>query len=466
MDFVELFSDKYLEEDSKTKNKALDKLFNKMKKDELILFLKQTFEYDNKLEHKFREYFEEITFEKNTGKLNVENLNKTIEKIVYRYAENYNYIDYNGAGEFLDEFESFVSTNLKKLLDRNLLEDAFDFATYSMSKLAPIQYDDYYYADFDIIQIFTDFFEGILENHSAKFKEKVISYFKTIVDKSNSEYVCNEIYELADDILFGLMDIADFYNFQIKSTIEVLSSESYNSFSEFNKSILIENLIELMENAGKKEDEILPYYLNNLEYENIRRKYIYKLFRTQKQDEAIHFIHRRMKIDFKNISSMKFYLYTLRDAYKKQDKDKYIEGLYTLAKEYNYDIFVIFNEFKALYKKEEWLRIRIEIIEKLKHHKDIDQIYFNEKMYDELLSWLEENPANINKYAKKFKSKYPEKVLEIYKKQVLKSAELTGNRKSYQELVQDLKFMLTIKNSKDTVKEIMLFFRSNYKNRR
>lgn len=439
-------------------NKPLDELIDDLNFDEMKFYLTKVLKSNYKLEHKFREYFD-----KRNVPFDIADLKNEFEQIISSNTYNFGIVAYNNCEDFLTELDFFLSENTEKLLNNKLYQDAFDFATYVMNEMSDIQLEDLDCECSYVTDSIGIIFNAIFENDLVNFKEKSINYFKFFLQKSSGYDFFDALYSIAEINLINLVSKNSFYDFKIECAKKELLTIEDNSN---HKCYLIENVILLMEQSNKNEDEILPCYLDNLDYENIRKRYIYKLLKNNQKSEAIKFINERMKTDYNSNFSMKFYVETLKNIYKTTDKEKYIEQLYLQLYKYDFGSLDIFRELKKCYSKGEWKEKRLFIIEKLKKSYNIHEIYDSEKMYDELLILVEENSYYLSQYANKLKSKYPEQILEIYKKQVLKSAEHTGGRNHYNKIVKDLNFMLTINNSTDIVKEIVSLFKSSYKNRR
>lgn len=166
----------------------------------------------------------------------------------------------------------------------------------------------------------------------------------------------------------------------------------------------------------------------------------------------------------KGYSNEQYYV-RLISIYKKKDKQKYLELLNKYFIEHK-DI-EIYREIKSNYEKEEWNKIKKGYLDKVKDSRIYIDICIEEEYYDEMLKKLEsEWIETVNKYLKLLVKHRPKEILELYKNKLITEIDRASCRQHYQHILSYFNNMLKIPQGKKELKNIILYIRQKYKNRK
>ncbi len=186
--------------------------------------------------------------------------------------------------------------------------------------------------------------------------------------------------------------------------------------------------------------------------------YIDKLIENNEIKQAIKLSKEKLKgKDYKKSS----YAEKLSQIYLNNNMDdEYKKILYDIFYEYSNCDIDNFLKIKKLYSTKEWATEKIKIINKVKKHKytnnQLNKIYIEEKMYDELFLNICNNEMDyIVPYEKYLLPKYNNQLLNIYKENCLIDAKESKNRSQYRKVAMKVNHIIQMKDSKDVTKELL-----------
>ena len=162
------------------------------------------------------------------------------------------------------------------------------------------------------------------------------------------------------------------------------------------------------------------------------------------------------------------YKVQLKDLYKLiNDVDAYKEVLWELVTKDCIGELCYFKELKNEYSENEWLEIRFKIFKAINGKKGIDKLYFEEKLYYELLNWIKEKQhlLFLKPYEKVLAKLYPKDVLRMYEIELQQQMRFSGGRKHYQQIVYELRNMQRIAGGKEVVNRLVQTWKMQYRNR-
>lgn len=127
----------------------------------------------------------------------------------------------------------------------------------------------------------------------------------------------------------------------------------------------------------------------------------------------------------------------------------------------------LYEEYKQLFRSEEWVVKRESLLEKVSAWAGKDELLLNEGMEEELLQLALDTPGleMIQKYEEIFYQIDSDKVLTKYEEEVLERAEPTTNRKTYRMIAQMIRQMKNIPNSNIAVEKLLGYLKETYRNR-
>ena len=161
------------------------------------------------------------------------------------------------------------------------------------------------------------------------------------------------------------------------------------------------------------------------------------------------------------------YMEMLKDFYKKignhQAYFKTLEDLF-FKHPYNKDYY---HEYKDVI-GDDWNQKRNDIFNRIPESIGKKNIYFEEGMYDQLMSCLENfgSISDLEEYMDVLKDQYSDRLITAMAKDIDEMALRTSNRYTYRSIAYHMNRMLAIDGAKDTVISLLSKFRSKYRNRR
>ena len=161
------------------------------------------------------------------------------------------------------------------------------------------------------------------------------------------------------------------------------------------------------------------------------------------------------------------YVEMLKDFYKNIGHDqayfKTLEELF-FKHPYNKDYY---HEYKNVI-GDDWDQKRNDIFNRIPESIGKKNIYFEEGMYDQLMSCLENfgSISDLEEYMDVLKDQYSDRLITAMAKDIDEMALRTSNRYTYRSIAYHMNRMLAIDGAKDTVISLLSKFRSKYRNRR
>ncbi|MDM5250901.1 MULTISPECIES: SWIM zinc finger family protein [unclassified Lysinibacillus] len=107
-----------------------------------------------------------------------------------------------------------------------------------------------------------------------------------------------------------------------------------------------------------------------------------------------------------------------------------------LSGEYSY-----YAEFKALHPAEQWPEVFEELLDRLKNSHLYTHIIVEEKQTKRILDYCKEHPIRIEYYYKYIKEQYYEEVCALFIDAITADAQMSSNRKSYQDVCHSINIM-------------------------
>jgi len=159
------------------------------------------------------------------------------------------------------------------------------------------------------------------------------------------------------------------------------------------------------------------------------------------------------------------YFIKLIKIYKRKDNQKYLELLDKYFLEHQN--IEIYREIKNNYSHNEWNKIKINYLEKVKKSRLYIDICVEEEYYDDLIKHLEnEWIETVNQYIRLLSKHRPKEILTLYKTKLIDEIDRSSCRQHYQKLLIYFNIMLEIPQGRKELNNIILYIRENYKNRK
>jgi uncharacterized Zn finger protein len=394
-----------------------------------------------------------------------------VRSIISDSSDRHGFIDYYSMSDFSEKIYNLIQ-NAINLFEKGKLMEASVICLIVVKEYCKItdNIDDSAGETSGIFSEISEFFEERSKTFSEQMKSELFELFKKEADKTR--YADYGLDEYLDKILVSLAGesgnrdkLIQFY----KNTAG-LAKQNRN---EFREEVALENIINLYRNSGEieKAEKIV---FDNIRIHRFRILFLDKLIEIKEYEKAYKIAEEGLKIAkikkyYGNINGCEEILLRLAELMK--DKKKILYWTERRFESSSYDLS-FYKKIKKQVSKDKWEIKFKDIITKLKKSNysiQLQAVYYEEKMYSELLVSIQNEQKTFwsieNKYIYLLKDIYPIEILSVYKKMVQSIMHQTG-RKVYEEAARLMKKMLKIKDGDFIVKELIQNFNVQYKNRR
>lgn len=437
-------------------NYNLENIVNKIAEKDLRKFLYNNLENNNGLLNRFR-----VEFSNYFPKLSKENYRNKIYKAINNCYDCRGFIDYNNTSNYENVMYEFTE-EARKLVDDEDYETAFIIITVILDSIPNTNIDDSNGSTSlvaeEAIEIIFDILDVVDDKNSAILK-KIMDY---VIDEVKTANLYNYGIDLKQ-ILARFIDDR-LYLDDIQTSLEIALDNSRDKKYFHSRQDYVEYLIKIYELKGEKDQKIK--ILEKYSYDtDVFLKYIDELIKNNNSSIAIKALKERL--DEKECNS-RIYANKLAEIYLKNNMmDKYSDILYKLFYKFDkYDIDT-YRKIKKLYSNKDWDLEKNKIIENMKNdnsnNRDLNEIFIEEKMYDELYSNVcDYNMDYVKQYEQYLLPKYRDELLNIYKNSCFRDAKYANNRSNYRLIARKVNYIMKIDNSNEIVKSILKEFNEKY----
>lgn len=418
------------------KQPAIKEVLNNLSKEELINIIVDITKKDTTLRNR-------IIFRYSPGDdtQELEKCKKLMESIVRKYIGREGYITYRETYGFVSEIEDL----LENVRDTDNILLALDIAFLVLEEsIEAFQYADDSNGEIgSLVSEIIELIEEIIidcDDLDINLREKI---FNKLLQQSDSKFF-NGWEEYRIDMLSICAQFADIEEFRNKLRMKIeylLNKRTNDEHMKHSNESMLRILFDMIKEYGTKE-EAEEFIKDNLKFTSFRElfidKYIkeknyYKIIELALEGETKDKQYAGLVLKWKKIRYTAY-----KELLLKEEQEK-------LAKEllFNGD-FEYYKELKELHKGAEeafYSNIKGE----LKNYKGWHgrsmylKLIVLEKDLAEIMEFVTENPRSIEEYADMLVDKYQVQVIEIYTKSIKLQADLSSNRKHYQEVCRMLK---------------------------
>lgn len=438
------------------KSYDLEDIINKINDKKIRKFLYNSLVNDDDLLNKFRVEFSD--FFPKLSKKSYEN--KIYNAIRACGDRKYGFIDYSSSYKYEYVMLEFIS-EAKKLVDNEDYNTAFTIVTILLDSIPRTEIDDSngstgMVAD-SCIEIIFDILD-IIGNDDKLIKD-ILDY---VISDVKNLYLYNYGIDLKSILEYFINE--HLYLDEIKNSLETALDNSKDKKYFYCRKDYVNYLIQIYI-LNDKEENIIKLLEKYSYDENICMMYVDELIKENKLDDAIKILKSNLCED--DYKSKKYAFKLAQIYYDNKMNEEYKNILYDIFYKYSSYDFDIYLKIKELYSNTDWNEEKIKIIEKIKKDKYVDrilnQIYIEEKMYDELfLNICNYDMGYIKEYEKYLLPKYNNELLNIYKNSCLNSASKSSNRKSYRDVAIQINHIINMDNSSDVVMSILSEINEKY----
>jgi len=432
----------------------------------------------NSLDQKeLKKYIYDLASKDNTFKndlmltFNIENDSKTIQilkkelnKIFNKYQLFSGYIDWKDAWNFKNDICRFIDERLQILIDRKKYKQAFDISTDLYNEIADVDVDDSDGELYEIFESFYNFWKYIyLESNDSIVKKQMLEWFKKFeyTDFYAEQWITNFLIEVVKD--------ADILIQKIEQLDEVIN-DTENNKNDYNNYILPEYVIEkihYMELLNKPIKEIEAMKVKYWNLPTVREMEINQLLLTKDYEDAISILEESKKLDQNNKKLLIEHSKNLISIYQSlKEFDTLKKELYFFFIDLGAFNFELYQEYKKIYDKNNWLTIVEKILANITYYRDRLMILAEEEMNLELLRELDKakDLLLLDLYATNLISLFPKELINLYIT-ILEREATIASRENYQRIAQYLRKLKNKFSAEKEVNELLIKWRTQYKNR-
>ena len=448
----------YLNEKKEDKNNSynLENIVNKIDDKKLKEFLYYNLINDENLLNKFR-----VEFSGFSPKLSKENYkNKIYNSIRACDDKKYGFIDYSNAYKYEHAMLEYIN-EAEKLVDNKDYDTAFTIVTVILDSIPKTDIDDSNGSTGMISESCIEIIHDILDeiSNDDKMLKDILNY---VIDDIKNLYLYNYGIDLKE--ILGYFIDSKLYLDEIEKSLQIALDNSKDKEYFYSRKDYIDYLIQIykLKNHNKKIIPLLEKYSYD---ENICMLYVDELIKKDKLEDAIEILKNNLNIeDYKSRN----YAEKLAQIYYDNKMDKeYKDILYDIFYKYSKYNFEVYLKIKKLYSNKDWNVEKYIIIENVKkdnyNNRILNEIYIEEKMYDELfLNVCNHDMRYIEEYEKYLLPKYSNELLNIYRDSCLNSASRSSNRKTYRDVAIQINHIIKMYNSSEIVKTILKEINEKY----
>ncbi|WP_027398956.1 SWIM zinc finger family protein [Anaerovorax odorimutans] len=390
-----------------------------------------------------------------------------IDGIFRNYAGRYGFVDYYNAGSFILELEEVLDHDVIRLVENKQFEEAFELTNYIFVKTGNQDMDDSDGGTGMLADRCLEIWQEIIENSDMEMKRKMFQWYTEHLDGSIIDYM--EAY--IEQLLFENFMEEEFLLYKLKLTekkVCTYKNEKDSWTRGYHAGMWALKHIGVMKEQKTSEDLIDKYCKENLEFSSVRDYYVNRLIYKGKYDAAIQVLEEGKVVDKSFPGLVEDYSLKLKDLYQQTGNNQaYEKELWSFVLEYRAGDLDAYKELESLYSKEEWEEKREVIFKNLPSHAPMDKLYEMEKLYDRLLKIVLDSAGiyKLTEYEKCLKPLYPEELLVKYEATVKNMASRVSDRKRYKEIVAILRRMQKYPEGMNKVKELVIGWQLEYRNR-
>jgi hypothetical protein len=454
---------------SDEKRSSLDEIFEKVSKQDLQDFITTSLMgHGYGIESSLIAYFSQYV----SGNLRDKYL-KIIKNIFDNIDDSYHsYNRYSETSSTLSDSIYALLDSVQAFIEKNKFKEAIVISQCLIEEFAEnIEYVD---DDCYILEEIFDSFQELIAQVDNSTKDKLFYYCL-------KEYPKNKYQDYGYDanFLFCLQDLISNKKHQ-EIFLEMLDTQIKQTqlSGSTNKHInYLKTKYNFLEN-NNYHDKAQLLLLDNLHYLDFRSIAINHAIEARKFKQA-----KKLCLEGINSATNENIRGVKRDLYdflldiaelekNKEDICKWAEKLF----QQSYRDMDYYKKLKSAYPKKQWAKKCESIINQIRGKSSyggyveaevIANIFIIEKYFERLLKLLQINSTRIqfiDKYANYLIKSYPNHMIDLYATGIKKYAEKTG-RPIYHEVVRYMKALSKIPKSEFMVDELLVYFKSNYKNR-
>jgi len=457
---------------SPQKKQEINRIFEKVSKKDLEEFIRKQIKTTSGFKNAFVAHFADLLEESADQKYRKILINS------YKSALGREpFIDSRQAKKLISPVAELSQRATEFLYDKNIREslEICKALIELIPTFIPFMDEEGYFLREEMESAFDNLFEIAAGAH-PQLKEELFDYCLT-------EYPKRKYHDMGMDGYFlSLLNSLIMSESQEKRFFELIDNEikeleKDDSFNSYRIVSLVEKKCAYLSsvNRTKEAHEIIEEYCR---YSHFRKILIEQAIQAKDYDRARNLCQEGLKLAGKSLymgQEKMWYDYLLKIA----EKERNIPEIRRIAEKLFFeDYFKIdyYRKIKRTYPREKWPEACEKIIDRIKgpdargnylNVSILAKIFIEEHYYQRLLKLLQLNAREIHfvsEFAGVLKDKYPADIIKICEEGIREFAQNTG-RGNYEELTKYMDQLKTVKGGAKKVKELIAYFRNEYRRR-
>lgn len=394
---------------------------------------------------------------------------KAFNKIVKFYLGRDGFINYSRAKDFFKELSLYFE-DLEVMLNDGMVVECAEIFTSVMLGFDGLPLDDSAGYTTILYDQLLEFVEKILNSENDEASELIYLWLEKINEDANSWYLKEIFYDLWSS-QYSNEDLLDRTILMLEKELAIFLSagESTDNYG------LIRCLMNLVRNKEEREDSktsiltlIKPY-----EKEAMVTRYLIELAQKQNNEEEEERLllfgikeadkkrHHGTVSDFSKSLCQFYKRVGQTETYKSMLRKLVLESHWSL------DFYL---EYKSIFDDQTWIHMRSGLIIELakkRNNRLLPDIYVEENMHENLLSWLKDNPQleHIRSYSLDLPENYSDEVLTLFLTGLDRLASRSGSKSHYKHIIEWMAYIDVLPNGSEAIEQKVTEYRVQFKRR-
>ncbi len=388
-------------------------------------------------------------------------LRQAMSDVCWNYLGPDHYIEYQQTYLFVQEMLCFLDHDAEIFLRHQQYDDAFKLTNLLLEKFLNVDMDD----DGGIMDFCTQIlvmWEKIYRVCSNDFRKKMFNWFVDELQHSSVNVLWSEVRaDLIFDFFSHSFNMPEFYD----QKLALVDAQISQLEPHCDKWLLLKADLT---KAHKTSAELENFYLENWQYDCLKKSYVDWLIENKKYDEAMQAIWQILESDNVNVHDRIYYYGWLKSIYADRDDSLMRRNCLMALIQMGDQVVENFSAIKSTYDTEVWPEVCRKIIRQVPTIEDRAYLYCKEKLYPELYDEVVRDPSRmlLQNYDRALAQQYPDEVLELYKDFLNEEAKQTLGRTHYRKLVDLVRRVKRLPGGEKAAKELLHDWHSHYSNRR
>lgn len=393
-----------------------------------------------------------------------------VDQIEAEHSDQSGFIDWRHASDFISDLIEFLYSSVSPLIDRGLLEAAFELTCYVFLTIGGVEIDD----DGDIAMGAGEcckFWEKIVSRSSDSQQEHMYDWFSSQIGKDN---VYDYMKDYLDDFRMTGFHSEKLLKRRLDELDEMIKSEAEeyrkdpDSWSTYKLIRNINNRIETMIELEMPRAEVLSYMEKYTYIPDLLIRYAETVYEASDPDYAAELLQKGKTRDAANSYAVRSYSQKLIEFYTGQDMMK------ELADELKFQVLNCYQkslqyikQLKKVISEKEWLDVREDILKAESCRSVSLDLMHEEKLYDRLMKEIRRTGSigALERYEKDLRPDYSQEVRDMYADHVREEVKTASDRKLYRSVVADLRKIRRYDGGPALAESIAESWKQEYKRR-